>query len=562
MSQNQRSASAILRTLFLVTIGLGWIGADPALAQNQVSSGELTPPPPTAADTSAATTASDVIDRDASKDLGYRELLQGPVHEAFASHADSGSIVNPRVYPEKPPADVREQPPEARPDGDKLLWIPGYWSWDDHVAKYVWVSGVYRKMPPGRTWVAGYWSDHGGGYRWTSGYWSSTRAGVDDQVYLPAPPQSIDNGPSVPPPGDDYFWLPGSWEHNDGVYRWRSGYWTRHYEGWVWQPACYITTPQGCIYNTGYWDVLPPDRGMLYSPIDFYRPVYLNPGFVYRPRFPLASASSAALLLNLFARRGHPGFFYGDFYGPSYAALGYRPWFDQGDGYGGFGYGAVPWLAYYDWNYGRRGTDFRGSMGRYKSFYDKAGRGGGSSMKFDANIARFAEKPNPGRGSSEKAARRSLDDVVLRDFDGQSPPRVDRGTHGKFLKHDSNLNPAKTKSDFDAQRGLNPNFAPPNPNHSNPNHSNPKHSSPGVMVENQGKKSQGNPSSPQTFDRGSAKKSFDRGPAQPSVQRGPPAQRGSDSFGGTGKGGKSDGGGNRGRGGGGKGNSGKGGGKK
>ncbi|NNE00473.1 MAG: BcpO-related WXXGXW repeat protein [Pirellulaceae bacterium] len=590
MSQDRLFAITIHRTLVVAAIGIAVIGvavigvADSALAQNEILSGQPTPPPPTAADTSAAAAASDAIDRDATNELGYRELLQGPVHEAFAPHTETGAQVDPRVYGEKPPADVREQPPEDRPEGNNLLWIPGYWSWIDVGAevggdggngKYVWVSGVYRKVPPGRTWVPGYWSADGAGYRWTSGYWSSTHAGVDDQVYLPAPPQSIDNGPSVPPPSDDYFWLPGSWQYGDGVYRWRSGYWTRHYEGWVWQPACYIPTPSGYIYNSGYWDVLPPNRGLLYSPVEFYRPVYLNPRFVYRPRYPLAN--SAAFLLNLFVRRGHPGFFYGNYYGPSYAALGYQPWYDLGFGLGGFGSRySSPWLTYYDWNYGRRGIDFRNSMGRYQSFYDKAGRGGPHPVKFDADIAKLSEQRNSGRGSREKAVGGSLDDVVLRDFNGQSPPRVDRQPNAKFSKHNGNLSPAKTKGNFDPQRASNRSFATPNPQQSSPRQPsfrqpsfqqsspqplNPKKSNAGAMLEHQGKKSQGFSSSPQTFDRGRPQSSIQR---PPSIQRSQ-SPRGPDSFGGSNKGsGKSFGGGNSGRGGGGggKGKSGKGGGKK
>ncbi|GAA5507988.1 hypothetical protein [Novipirellula caenicola] len=558
MSQNPLSAITTLHTLVFATMGLCWIGnVDPVLAQIESGVPQPPPPPQATADNPATVAAIDVIDRDAtnelesnelgSNELGYRALLQGPVHEAFASQADSGVILHPRVHSEKPPANVREQPPEDRPVGDNLLWIPGYWSWDDQAAKYVWVSGVYRKVPPGRTWVPGYWSTRGEGYQWTSGFWSSTRAGVDDQVYLPPPPQSIDNGPSVPPPDDDFFWLPGSWEYDDGGYWWRSGYWTRHYEGWVWQPDCYITTPHGYVYNTGYWDLLPPDRGMLYSPVEFDRPVYLNPGFVYRPRLPLAN--SAALLLNLFVRRGHPGFYYGNYYGPSYASLGYQPWYDLGYGSGGFGSRyAVPWLSYYDWNYGQRGFDFRGSMGRYKNYYGKPDRGGSKSVKIDADIAKFAKNGKPERRSGDNAVRGSLDDIVLRDFNGQSPPRVDRQAKGKSSKHVDNFSTAKPKNNFDSQRGSNAVFTP-----SQPKHDNPKHSTRGMAVENQGKKSQAKSSSTQTFDRG-------RSPS--SIEHPQASSRSPGSFGRSDKGnGKSVGGGNSGKGGGGKGNSGKGGGK-
>ena len=179
--------------------------------------------------------------------------------------------------------------------------------------------------------------------------------------YLPVPPRSIDNGPSTPPPSEDHFWVPGNWEYVDGDYRWRSGYWSVSQGDWVWQPACYVYTPQGYLSVDGYWDYLPPDRGQLYAPVTFYNPVYLQPNYVYRPRYPLANAAS--LLLSLFIRPGYPHYYYGNFYGSSYASLGYRPWYDVGFG---FGY-VTPWFNNYDRLYRRSGIDFVGSMRRYEN---------------------------------------------------------------------------------------------------------------------------------------------------------------------------------------------------
>jgi hypothetical protein len=506
MAQYQTLANTILRSLVIATISMHWIEVgNLATAQSDVNSVELTPPPPTAAVTPASGSENGLTEQQAADELGYRVLLQGPVHEAFASHADSASITNPRVYSEKPPVDVREQAPDDPPVGDNMAWVPGYWSWDDQAEKYVWVSGVYRKTPPGRTWVPGYWSNFDTGYRWTSGYWSVTGAGANEHVYLPSVPASIENGPSVPPPGEDYFWLPGAWESVESGYVWRSGYWTRHQQGWVWQPSCYINTPQGYVYNAGYWDRLPPDRGMLYAPIDFYRPTYLNPGFVYRPRVPLANAAS--LLINLFARRGYQGYYYGDYYGPSYAALGYRPWYDTGYGYGGFGSGFAPWLSYYDWNYGRRGIDFAGSMGRYRNFYDNGGRGGKGSGKLDRGFDHVAGNSNHSRGSQKVKGKQSFDDFVVRDFNGKTAPRVDRKQKDAAPRHDGVFHAARPQLDWDSQRGGKGNFAP----------THPKQSSAGMKMNNYGSKSNGKSNAPQSFDRGPKPPSIDHGHYQPSV---------------------------------------------
>ena len=167
----------------------------------------------------------------------YEVLMQGPVHEAFAAPIDTDLTDGVRVYPKAPPEPVDEQPPETQTEDNQMKWIPGYWAWDDDSDDYVWVSGLWRKIPPGRDWVPGYWSQAGSGYRWTSGYWTDDRIATETPNYLPLPPKSIDNGPSVPPPGEDYFWVPGHWEYAGTDYRWRSGFWSAQYDDWVWQPT-------------------------------------------------------------------------------------------------------------------------------------------------------------------------------------------------------------------------------------------------------------------------------------------------------------------------------------
>ncbi len=349
---------------------------------------------------------------DASNDLGYQPILQGPVHEAFAMPVDGDVTDAVQVRSQPPPKPIDEQPPQDKPSGERVTWISGYWSWSEEANKYVWVSGLYRNVPPGRSWVSGYWSETSEGYRWTSGYWTQAGASEASAEYLPAPPQSIDNGPSVPPPSDDHFWLPGQWEYVGGQYQWRSGYWTQHYEGWVWQPACYNDTPNGFVYVNGYWDVLPTDRGQLYAPVDFYSPAYLEPNYVYRPRYPLADA--ADLLLHLFVRPGYRHYYYGDFYGPSYASLGFRPWYDVGFGLSFFS----PWNRYYDWNYRHSGIDFYGSMNRYKEHYR-------------ANPSQRPPKSYGGASQRQHSRSRSFDDYVRSDVGGRPVRTVSRGHSGR-----------------------------------------------------------------------------------------------------------------------------------
>ncbi len=81
-------------------------------------------------------------------------LTRGPVHEAFAETVtfdpEPGIVV-----PKAPPAAIEELPPDQKPEGANVAWIPGYWGWDDERSDFLWVSGVWRALPPGRQWVPG-----------------------------------------------------------------------------------------------------------------------------------------------------------------------------------------------------------------------------------------------------------------------------------------------------------------------------------------------------------------------------------------------------------------------
>ena len=172
---------------------------------------------------------------ESNKELGYQALMQGPVHEAFAAPIDSDHTDGVRVLEKAPPKAVDEQPPEDRPEDEGMKWIPGYWAWNDDAGDYAWVSGLWRRTPPGRLWTPGSWSETTSGHhRWTSGYWAGTGTSADSANNLPLPPKSIDNGPSVSAPSDDSFWVPGQWEYADDDYQWRSGYWSESQSDLVW----------------------------------------------------------------------------------------------------------------------------------------------------------------------------------------------------------------------------------------------------------------------------------------------------------------------------------------
>ena len=76
---------------------------------------------------------------------GVEELTRGPIHEAFANPVtdDTDSRL---VVPKQPPEPIAEEPAELRPEGDGVVWIPGYWAWDAEREDFIWISGVWRAL--------------------------------------------------------------------------------------------------------------------------------------------------------------------------------------------------------------------------------------------------------------------------------------------------------------------------------------------------------------------------------------------------------------------------------
>src|SRR5260370_11187037 len=263
----------------------------------------------------------EVLDKGLLKEAGIEVAPRGPIHEAFAQPVSLNPEPGPLVA-KQPPALVPELPPEQKPEGDNVQWIPGYWAWDSERNDYLWVSGLYRNMPPGRKYIPGYWAESEDGYRWVAGYFAPEQQA--EVPLMPQPPASLDNGPSIPAPDDNSFYTPGVWVYNGTEFMWRPGFWSAFRPGRVWMNSCYQWTPGGYAFVNGYWDYPLADRGLLFAPVYFNDPLWLTPGWFYRPRFVFGLGG---LLDSLFWRPGYPGFYYGNFFGPRFAGLGFRPWF-------------------------------------------------------------------------------------------------------------------------------------------------------------------------------------------------------------------------------------------
>src|SRR6516164_5211398 len=154
---------------------------------------------------------------------GVDVQTRGPVHEAFAEPTTTQPEQS-QVVTKQPPDPIEELPPDQKPEGDNVQWIPGYWHWDDEASDFIWVSGCWRDVPPGRRWLPGHWQEVSGGWVWVPGFWATEN--VDQVQYLPSPPPTIDQGPAAPAPDANSIYVPGSWVYQTNRYLWRPGFWT------------------------------------------------------------------------------------------------------------------------------------------------------------------------------------------------------------------------------------------------------------------------------------------------------------------------------------------------
>jgi hypothetical protein len=235
------------------------------------------------------------------------------------------------VAPKAPPAAIEEVPPAQRPEGAHVTWIPGYWGWDDERNDFLWVSGIWRALPPGRQWVPGYWGKSTQGYQWTSGYWADAK--VSEVEYLPEPPATAETGPNIAAPSADDTWMPGNWVWQNNRYAWRPGFWATVQPNWDWVPAHYVWAPRGYVFVDGYWDYNIGRRGVLFAPAYFNADVYGRQGFSYSPSTVI---DLGAFTNHLFMRPQYQHYYFGDYYATNYRDAGFLPWFSINTGRVGY----------------------------------------------------------------------------------------------------------------------------------------------------------------------------------------------------------------------------------
>lgn len=287
------------------------------------------------------------------QEQGYEELTRGPVHEAFAESVSTDP--EPGMFVKvAPPTLIEEVPPEQRPEGDNVSWIPGYWGWDEEQNDFIWISGVWRNLPPGRQWVPGYWGEAEDQWQWTSGYWANEE--TEEVTYLPKPPKSIESGPNVEAPSSNHIWVSGTWIQREDRYAWRPGYWEPGQENWTWIPAHYQWTPRGYVFIDGYWDYDVDRRGVVFAPVRFRHEYYNRPNYSYTP---LMVISLNVFVNHLFVRPRYGHYYFGDYYEPRYRDAGYYTPFTYHSRHGGYDpiYTQLRWKHRDDRDWERRRRD-------------------------------------------------------------------------------------------------------------------------------------------------------------------------------------------------------------
>jgi hypothetical protein len=261
--------------------------------------------------------------------------------------------------------------------------------WSDLKKDFVWVSGVWRDIPPGRRWVPGHWTNEAAGFQWVPGFWAGEQ--VQEVDLLPTPPDTLEAGPTSPAPGDNYFWVPGTWIWQTGDYVWRPGYWYVGQQNWVWVPDHYCYTGGGAYFVNGYWDYPLASRGLLYAPVYWSRPIYNNAGWYYRPR---SVIDTALLLTALYVNPYHSHYYYG--YG-GWGNNWYRPWWAWG---WGRGHVYDPFYSYHRWHDGHNHHDWhdhvRRDWDRHHHDWDRGDWDHGDWNRGDRDGDRDGRGPRPG----------------------------------------------------------------------------------------------------------------------------------------------------------------------
>jgi len=262
-------------------------------------------------------------------------LLSGPVHEAFLQPFD-GNVTPGQVIHQAPPLPLHEIAPRFMPEGNGIQWIPGYWSTlpdAKGINDFVWVSGTFRRVPPGRTWMSGGWVKVADGFRWTPGAWVPADFNLAKAQTVSVPPSLGNLAPVGTAPSALHTWVPPQQLFENGKWVARDGFWTRGHSDWVWNPARLIPTATGTLRIDGFWDHRITERGQLFAPVRITNIADIGSHAVFSPG---VIVHADRMVLHLFAHPASHHYLFGNFYEQTYSDLGIVPWFSPAGKLGGF----------------------------------------------------------------------------------------------------------------------------------------------------------------------------------------------------------------------------------
>lgn len=198
----------------------------------------------------------------------FQPLEDVPIHEAFVPPVTGLDVLD--AIAQEPPNLINERIPAGQ-DDQEMLWIPGYWSWSAERNDFIWISGVWRRPPPGQFWVPGSWEQFDEGWVYLKGFWSPTPEA--ELTFLSNPPPDAIEEDIPDSPDDNYFWVTGYWIYSTEIddYIWLPGEWKQMDPNWIFTPAQYIWQPEGYVFVPAYWDWLLEERGQAYAPISVER---------------------------------------------------------------------------------------------------------------------------------------------------------------------------------------------------------------------------------------------------------------------------------------------------
>ena len=141
-------------------------------------------------------------------------------------------------------------------------------------------------------------------------------------------------------------------------FAWQAGYWAPYQQSWVWVPARWVWTPAGYVFLAGYWDYRLANRGQIFAPVYFTSTRLCRPGWFYRPAIVIPTNN---LFINLWLRPTWGSYYFGNYFGPQYAALGFVAWANLAY-YQRQPYFYDPFYSYARVHYRQQGVDYFGRV--------------------------------------------------------------------------------------------------------------------------------------------------------------------------------------------------------